>query len=128
MFIFYRILMINKENHSKIHFINGEMIHSNTIIDPTTSYEQITQEYLGNLYNRPNEMDSLLRKPLSNYSKGIMLSGLLRKNGFDIVSEKGVLKLSDQLIILPPYGIEQCISNDKTLLEAVKHVIIETVD
>uniref|UniRef100_A0A8D8Q5P6 AD domain-containing protein n=2 Tax=Cacopsylla melanoneura TaxID=428564 RepID=A0A8D8Q5P6_9HEMI len=117
------MILLKKEDHSKIHIINGDMIKSKTIVDPTTSYEDVTQDYLKELYNRPNQIDALVRKTLSNNSKCTKLSALLRKNNYDAFVENGIIKISDQLILLPPYGTEQCISSDKTLLLAVKNLI-----
>ncbi|XP_026679150.1 uncharacterized protein LOC113467263 [Diaphorina citri] len=117
------IFLINKEDHNKIHIINSDMVQSKTILDPVTSYENVTQEYLTNLYNRPNQIDALVRRTLSTNSKCTKLTDMLRKNNHQVIVENGIVKISDQLLILPPYGSEQCISNNKELLETVKHLI-----
>ncbi|KAL1465749.1 hypothetical protein WDU94_005292 [Cyamophila willieti] len=117
------LIMINKEDYNKTHIINGDMIQSKTIMDSSKSYEDITQDYLKKLYNRPNQIDALVRKTISNNSKCTKLSELLRKNDYKAIVENGIIKISDQLIILPPFGTEQCISNDKTLLLAVRNLI-----
>lgn len=117
------MLLINKDDDSKTHIINGDMIQSKTILDPDTSYESATEAYLTKLYDRPNQIDALVRRTMVNNSKCTKVGELLRKNNQIVVNENGILKISDQLIILPPYGSEQCISNDECLLETVKKII-----
>lgn len=117
------MLLINKEDYSKIHIINGDMIQSKNILDSNTSYESVTQAFLSKLYDRPNQIDALVRRTLSNNSKSTKVAELLRKNNQPVVNENGVLKISDELIIMPPYGSEQCVSNNKYLLETVKNII-----
>lgn len=123
-FLFHsRLLLINKDDHSKSHIINADMVLSKTILDSDISYESVTKAYLTKLYDRPNQIDALVRRTMMNNSKCTKIIDLLRKNNQNVINENGVLKISDHLIILPPYGSEQCISNDKYLLETVKNII-----
>lgn len=119
----HMLLLINKDDHSKSHIINADMVLSKTILDSDISYESVTKAYLTKLYDRPNQIDALVRRTMMNNSKCTKIIDLLRKNNQNVINENGVLKISDHLIILPPYGSEQCISNDKYLLETVKNII-----
>ncbi|XP_075225978.1 gem-associated protein 6-like [Lycorma delicatula] len=108
------LMIKNKNNNIDMHLILGPHIESLKLIGPSEFImEDIFKDK--NVIELADEEKSCRRKKLKLW---------LQSNMIPIIEEGDILKLKDVLTIQPPYGFNDCVSENEIILEKIQNLIV----